>query len=179
MTTPRWPTRRRGALAGSAVALIVAVVVAHFAAPPDRRYLSANVDRRSGGGCRRYHSPPASLAHEPFVVVLWPPAEPIFTDADLATERHVAMFLPTGRSWARPSTRPPTGDRSFYRQPIKPVAVVVYDPPSEPPEGRAAKSFRVKGPRPQLTPIAAARAAGAASAGSTPGPTPAVTDDRR
>ncbi len=70
-------------------------------------------------------------------------------------------------------------DRSFYRQPTKPVAtVVVYDRTNEPAEGLPAKSFQVKGQCPQIPAIAADRPAEPPSAGPPPGPNPTLTDDR-
>ncbi len=127
-----------------------------------------NVDGHRGGCYRVYDSPPANLAqllggdrgHEPFAVVFRPPAQPILTHAGL-TERHIAMVLADGSILGPPIDLAAHRDRSFYRQPIKPLAtVVVYDPANQPPEGPAATSFQVTGQCPQVPPIAADRPTG-------------------
>lgn len=149
----------RGRLVAGLVAVVVAALAAPQFVPPDVSYRAVAVDGGHGGCYRVYHSPVDlgrllrdQRRQEPFVVVYQPPAQPIFASSDLTGARDVVTFR-ADESIFDAFALPAHAERSFYRQPITPIAtVVVYYPADEPPEGLPTKTFHVGGPCPVIMP---------------------------
>jgi hypothetical protein len=131
---------RRRAAAGVVAVAVVAVAVVALAvmsvAPPARRYLALSADGRPAGCFRVYHSAVdvgrvvrGEPVGEPLAIIYGPGVQPVITSFGLAVQRDVVEVLADHTVFASfvvPGGSPPW----FYRQPTRPVRMVVVYPGS-------------------------------------------------